>query len=170
MTEVQKKKIMSNIKEYKGDLFKSFEAGDIDIMCQGCNDRNTFGFGVALSIKKLYPKAFEADTRAAEQGTNKLGFFSLCKLDNGQIIVNLYSQKLESVAPFTSRRSSYEAVAQALERLKIAIGDNEKKRVIGMPCKIFSCLGGANWDIIRQMIISIFEDSPIDIHIIELES
>lgn len=53
---------MGNFKEIKGNLLNLADKGEFDIIIHGCNCQNTMGAGIALQIRKRYPKAFEADS------------------------------------------------------------------------------------------------------------
>lgn len=155
------------IKHIEGNLLDFPE--DINIIAHCANCQNTFGSGIAAAIKEEYPVAYEADTKAAEEGRNKLGLMSYAVLPNGKRIVNVYAQEFTSN---TRRMVDYEAFYSAFEQLEATLREaNEKGRkyVLGVPFKIASDRAGGNWTIIRTMLEEIFLDSPVKLIIVKLK-
>ena len=85
------------MKIVKGNLIDLAEAGDFDIIVQGCNCHCTMGSGIAREIRERYPQAYSADL-ATEQGDyNKLGNYTMApsSFNSGEskfVIVNAYTQ------------------------------------------------------------------------------
>ena len=109
------------LKHTKGNLLDLAEAGEFDIIIQGCNCFNAMGAGLAPQIAKRYPRAEEVDKETAKGSIRKLGNFTLAWSDyyDNNIkpfrIVNAYTQYS------TSRQGEdvfeYESFAVILRKL-----------------------------------------------------
>lgn len=51
------------MKTVHGNLIKMALEGKFDVIIHGCNCFNTFGAGIALQIKRIFPDAYEADLK-----------------------------------------------------------------------------------------------------------
>lgn len=84
------------MKIIKGDLIKLAKQGHFDVIVHGCNCFNTFGRGIALTIKEEFPQAFIANCKTEKGDITKLGKMtsSSAFADNGLqfTIVNAYTQ------------------------------------------------------------------------------
>lgn len=141
---------MKNLIYKDGNLLT---ATDIEIIAHQANCQNTFGAGIAKSIKEMYPKAYHADTMAYKDGKAVLGSYSFCHLD-GHIkkIFNLYGQNLNGKA---KRKTNYDALYTALEGMRNYLTDNDEDLVptnIGLPYLIGCGLGGGDWRIVERLI------------------
>lgn len=79
----------------KGDLIKLALNGEFDVIVHGCNCFCTMGKGIALTIKNVFPEAYQADLKTNKGDKQKLGKYSYAKLQrNGyQItVINAYTQ------------------------------------------------------------------------------
>lgn len=143
-----------------------FEA-QIDMLVHGCNCFNKFGAGLALSIKKQFLEAYEADCNTTLGGADKLGKFSLTEIKRGQRIkwvVNLYSQYRYG----TDRRyTSYDAMSDGLTLLCNTVNkwDIGYHPTIGLPYGIGCGLGGGNFNIVREIIEDSFKNYKGDVYI-----
>src|SRR6187401_1634642 len=54
------------MRRIRGDLLQLAIDGDFDVIVHGCNCQCQMGKGIALSIKKTFPEASEADCRRAK--------------------------------------------------------------------------------------------------------
>lgn len=139
-----------------------------NVLLHVSNCKNTFGAGLALQIKNEYPAAYEADCLAAKEGRNTLGNFSVATVAGGKKIINLYGQ-----ADFGTekRQLDYEALYVGLEQIKIlaekALKEEGRNNKIGIPYKIGCGLAGASWTVVEAMIKDLFENSPVEIYIVE---
>jgi O-acetyl-ADP-ribose deacetylase (regulator of RNase III) len=61
------------LKHTKGNLLDLAEAGEFDIVVQGCNCFNTMGGGIAREIRERYPYAARIDAETKKGDYNKLG-------------------------------------------------------------------------------------------------
>ncbi len=129
------------MKAVNGDLIALAEKSVFDVIVHGCNCQNTMGAGIALSIKRKFPGAFEADMRTARGDRNKLGNYSCATVTLGVhklTIVNAYSQyHWRGAGP----QVDYQVVANVFNRIK----NDFSGRRIGYP-KIGAGLAGGNWE------------------------
>ena len=81
----------------KGNLLDLAEAGEFDIIVQGCNCFNTMGGGIAREIRERYPYVAEVDSKTVRGDYTKLGTWTQENviLKNGTVtfdIINAYTQ------------------------------------------------------------------------------
>jgi O-acetyl-ADP-ribose deacetylase (regulator of RNase III) len=81
----------SFLKHTKGNLIDLAEAGEFDIIVQGCNCFCTMGSGIAREIRERYPEAWEVDYASEMGDMMKLGNWTSVK-PKDFIIVNAYTQ------------------------------------------------------------------------------
>lgn len=135
-------------------------ATDVEVIAHQANCQNTFGAGIAKSIKEMYPKAYHADTMAYKDGKAVLGSYSFCHLD-GPIkkIFNLYGQNLHGNKD--ARRTNYDALYNALESMAKHLMPTEKDKMmfdfdrsptVGLPYLMGCGLGGGDWRIVERLI------------------
>lgn len=87
----------SGLKIAEGNLLDMAEAGDFDIIVQGCNCWCTMGSGIAKQIRERYPSAYNADCANTVPGDyKKLGNYTQAsavrKDGTAFLIVNAYTQ------------------------------------------------------------------------------
>ncbi|MFZ6873815.1 macro domain-containing protein [Undibacterium sp. Di27W] len=83
------------MKEITGDLLVLALQGQFDVIVHGCNCFCTMGAGIAKTIKKQFPEAYEADQGTLPADHTKLGSYSqasIVKGDTRLVIVNAYTQ------------------------------------------------------------------------------
>jgi O-acetyl-ADP-ribose deacetylase (regulator of RNase III) len=129
-------------------------ASDVQVIGHQANCQNTFGAGIAKSIKEMYPKAYHADTMAYKDGKAVLGEYSFCHLDNAPFkkIFNLYGQTLYGSR---KRMTNYNALYDALEGMKNYLVDNDEDLPVpdvGFPYLMGCGLGGGDWRIVERLI------------------
>ena len=81
----------SYLKHAKGNLLDLAEAGDFDIVVQGCNCFNTMGGGIAREIAERYPMAHMVDYGTLKGDYNKLGNWTTA-FTGKFLIINAYTQ------------------------------------------------------------------------------
>lgn len=166
---------MKKLEHIDGDIFK---IQGIQVCGQQCNCQNTFGSGIAKTIKELYPEAYAADTALAKTGGNVLGFYSKADIDliNGVKnrhgtdlcrIYNLYGQNLGTdYSKRWDRKTDYEALYSALEGMAFDLKETEEQRmmfdfcrepVVAFPYLMGSHRGGGSWDIVERLIEVAFD-------------
>jgi O-acetyl-ADP-ribose deacetylase (regulator of RNase III) len=127
----------------KGDLLDLFNRKKIDILVHGCNCFNTMGAGIAKQIKEKYIDAYNADLLTVKGDKNKLGTYSISKINETQYIINAYTQYYY----FGKRPLNYEALRNVFK----LINENFNNKIIGIP-KIGAGLAKGDWNIIKNII------------------
>ena len=151
-------------------------AKDVEVIGHSCNCQNTFGSGIARTIREMYPDAYKADCGAAVAKVNTLGRFSVGYIptDNNPSsisrIYNLYGQNLFGKG---TRQTNYDALYSALEGMAHDLIENDMDLPVppvGFPYLIGSFRGGGNWDIVSRLIEVAFDDYPNDVIIYRLDA
>ena len=122
----------------KGNLLDLAEAGEFDIVVQGCNCFCTMGGGIAREIRERYPMCAEID-RLTESGERmKLGNWT--EFDSGKfIIINAYTQYNMSQGTDVFEYTAFQLI---LEKLVHVYGTQR----IGLPYIGMGLAGGdAKW-------------------------
>ena len=156
---------MKNLTYKKGNLLtdESIQAIGHCTNCQG-----VMGSGIALSIKQIYPKAYEAYKHAEKDGGLKLGEISYVGLSRNEkpfVIFNLNGQNLYGSG---NRHVNYEAIYTALEDMRniCDMAKMEPNPTVGFPKMMGAARAGGNWNIIERMIeddLEITEQTKKDI-------
>ena len=134
------------LKHAKGNLLDLAEAGEFDIVVQGCNCFNTMGGGIAREIRERYPIVASVDMETVKGDYRKLGTWTECDAGekNRFTVINAYTQYNMSIGEDVFE---YTAFAVILEKLIYMYSD----RRIGFPY-IGMGLAGGNKDSIIEMI------------------
>lgn len=130
-----------------GDLLQLALDGEYDLIIQGCNCMCQMGKGIALSIKKLWPEAYEADCKTLKGDANKLGTYTYAQIGN-LTICNAYTQYDWWQPGLPKQLADLEAIKDALTAIK---SDWSGKKM-AYP-KIGAGLAGGNWDEIYPIIL-----------------
>ena len=82
------------LKHTKGNLLDLAEAGEFDIVVQGCNCFNTMGGGIAREIRERYPVVASVDMETVRGHYRTLGNWSECDAGekNRFTVINAYTQ------------------------------------------------------------------------------
>ena len=135
----------SMLKHAKGNLLDLAEAGEFDIVVQGCNCFNTMGGGLAREVRERYPAAAMADNVTVRGDYNKLGNYTVAyNMAPAFIIVNAYTQYNMSRGDDVFEYTAFQLI---LEKLVHQFGDKR----IGLPY-IGMGLAGGDKDTILVMI------------------
>lgn len=134
---------ISALKHSKGNLLDLAEAGDFDIIVQGCNCFNTMGGGIAREICERFPMAAQVDDETVKGDYNKLGNYTTA-FTGKFLIVNAYTQYDMSRGDDVFEYAAFQLI---LEKLVHEFGDKR----IGLPY-IGMGLAGGDADIIIEMI------------------
>ena len=132
------------MKYIKGDLVKLGLDGYFDVIVHGCNCHCIMGAGIARSIAKLIPGAYDADCSTTPGDSYKLGTYTSHKTESGLIVVNAYTQ-------YTYGGDGVHIQYWALKDCLKSIKTDFHGLKIGLPM-IGSGLAGGNWDIIEGII------------------
>ena len=130
------------LKYTKGDLVRDAER-DFDVIGHGCNCYCTFGAGIALSVKKKYPRAYDADRATALGDRDKLGDLSVWS-NNNIIILNMYTQWHYKGSEV---KADYDAIRESMKKVKKYYTGKK----IGFPL-IGAGLAGGDWNVISKII------------------
>jgi O-acetyl-ADP-ribose deacetylase (regulator of RNase III) len=132
----------------KGNLVDAALNGEVDYLLHGANCFSTMGSGIAASIKKVFPKAYEADRQHYGTPIQRIGDYSEAKIGN-LTVVNLYCQYDYGT---DYRRFEYGSFKSALN---FFTGDFIlRDKTIGLP-KIGCGLAGAKWDLVEAILIQV---------------
>lgn len=123
------------------------------IILHGCNCFCTMGAGVAKLLKDKYPIVFEIDNGTASGDLSKLGNYSIAKVDEDLTILNCYTQYHYGKYP---PAVDYEAMIMCFYKIK----NDFPSQDLYMP-KIGCGLAGGEWEIVEEMIESIFCDRTV---------
>lgn len=144
---------------YNGNLLDS----QADIICHQTNCKGVMGSGVAFAIKQKYPRVFEQYRKAYDKGMLSLGMCQIVQTnpnkDDNRLVANLCGQDEFGTH---QRCTNYEGIFVCLDKLANYCKNNDVKSV-AFPWKMSSDRGGADWNIIRAMIQSVFKDMDITI-------
>jgi O-acetyl-ADP-ribose deacetylase (regulator of RNase III) len=136
----------SYLKHTKGNLLDLAEAGEFDIVVQGCNCFNTMGGGIAREIRERYPVVASVDMETVKGDYNKLGTWTECDAGetNRFTIINAYTQYDMSKGTDVFEYTAFELI---LQKLCHAYGD----RRIGLPYIGMGLAGGDKEVILEQI-------------------
>jgi O-acetyl-ADP-ribose deacetylase (regulator of RNase III) len=104
------------LKHAKGNLIDMAEAGDFNIIIQGCNCFNTMGGGIAREIRDRYPLVASVDMETVKGDYNKLGTWTECDAgeNNRFTIINAYTQYNMSRGDDVFEYTAFELILQKL--------------------------------------------------------
>jgi O-acetyl-ADP-ribose deacetylase (regulator of RNase III) len=128
-----------------------------DIIAHGCNAQGVMGSGVALSIKKAYPKAYDDYVSFCNEiihakypvpKSDYMGFVQNSAQPNGKIILNCITQ--DTYGYDGKMYASYDAIDIVMHKIGLGSRAYGYKNV-SMP-KIGSCRGGLDWDVVEAII------------------
>ena len=107
------------LKHAKGNLLDLAEAGDFDVIVQGCNCFNTMGAGLAREIRERYPHVARVDMLTKKGDFNKLGNWTSENVitKNGTVsfdIINAYTQFNTSMGEDVFEYTAFELILQKL--------------------------------------------------------
>jgi O-acetyl-ADP-ribose deacetylase (regulator of RNase III) len=133
----------SMLKHTKGNLLDLAEAGEFDIVVQGCNCFNTMGGGIAREIAERYPMAAIVDDETEKGDFNKLGNYTTA-FTGKFLIVNAYTQYNMSQGTDVFEYSAFDLICQKLHK------EFGTKR-IGLPYIGMGLAGGDKDTIMEQI-------------------
>lgn len=83
------------MKIVQGDLIQLALDGAFDVIIHGCNCQCAMGAGIAKTIKKRLPEAYEADCETEKADRGKMGQYSKALIQRAGVqvvVVNAYTQ------------------------------------------------------------------------------
>lgn len=143
-----------------GNLLES----NANLLLHQVNCMGKMGKGLALQIKQQYPIVYEKYQIAcsALEPNELLGKIQVCKINESQSIVNVFSQMGFG---YGKRYTDYQAMREAFT--KIADLAREEGYTIGLPYNYGCGLGGGNWKKVYDIIEEVYYD--VDVTIYKLE-
>jgi O-acetyl-ADP-ribose deacetylase (regulator of RNase III) len=105
------------LKHTKGNLLDLAEAGEFDVIVQGCNCFCTMGGGIAREIRERYPNVAEVDAITTKGDYNKLGNYTKEVAVGKFIVINAYTQYDMSTGEDVFEYSAFALILQKIERL-----------------------------------------------------
>lgn len=135
----------SNLAHAKGNLLDLAEAGEFDVVVQGCNCFKTMGGGIAKEIRERYPNVAYVDQQTQKGDYMKLGNWTWdIAGPNEFILINAYTQYDMSTGEDVFEYTAFELI---LQKLCHAYGDKR----IGLPY-IGMGLAGGDKEVIMEQI------------------
>jgi len=134
-------------KTIRGDLIDLALEGRFEVIIHGCNCFCAMDAGIAKTIKKVFPKAYEVDCKTKKGARQKLGTISSAEIlqkQNTITVVNGYTQynwNGEGVL------ADYNAIRSVMIKVRKLFGGKS----IGYP-RIGAGLAKGDWKIISQII------------------
>jgi O-acetyl-ADP-ribose deacetylase (regulator of RNase III) len=135
----------------RGDLLQMAMDGLFDVVIHGCNCQCQMGKGIALTIKRLFPEAYEADCATKKGDASKLGTISVAEVRRPNynfVVVNGYTQ-------FHWRGDGMKADYAAIRAVLRAVKQQFAGKRIAYP-KIGAGLAGGDWTVISEIIVEEF--------------
>jgi O-acetyl-ADP-ribose deacetylase (regulator of RNase III) len=126
------------------------------VILHGCNCFCTMGAGVAKLLRDKYPIVEKVDNATLRGDRKKLGNYTRAAVDGGLTILNCYTQYLYSS---WEPQIDYDALSKCFEKIKFDFPNTN----LSIP-RIGCGLAGGDWDIVSQMIESIFDDRTVYVY------
>lgn len=130
----------------KGDLFANVNSG---LILHGCNAQGVMGSGFAKPFREKYPSAYDIYVADIKTKDVTLGGVSWCFLYHGLLLGSAITQ--EFYGKDGRKYVSYDAIDSCMR--DVISEANYMNYNIHMP-KIGSVLGGGDWSVISNIIIS----------------
>jgi O-acetyl-ADP-ribose deacetylase (regulator of RNase III) len=157
------------MKIINGDIFK----GEWDALGHCCNLFHTWGAGIVIPIKKLYPEAYKSDCETESGDLSKLGSFTYADC-GAKRIYNLYGQVgIGNDGKPLNRNCQYDFIFDALYKACEDIVYNpiveDGKTIFALPA-IGCGLAGGRLSIIEAIIQEVEKDfaEHIEFHLYKL--
>lgn len=121
------------------------------IICHSVNSLGVWGSGLALQLKNKWPHAYqEYKDKLLMPRYKNLGRAQIVKVSDSLYCCNLYSQ-LDYGTDY--RRTEYGSLYTSLKNLKEQIDDED---LVYFPWQLASGRGGADWNLVMEMIDELF--------------
>lgn len=154
---------------------------DIEYICHQVNCQGRMGSGIAKSIKDRWPVVYDRYIKSYEERVDEiakmcggfeyqidasetlLGNLQIIPVEPHKNVINMFAQQYYGYDG--KRYTSYDAFWECLGGIRTSVPEGSK---IGFPDHIGCGLGGANWEIIKNMIKEALSDK-YDVYIYKLE-
>lgn len=161
--------------QVRGDLLKAFENKEVDVLIHSCHCFNYMGVGFAQKVANLFPEADMADRQTLKGDVNKLGTYSVARLEDGGVIVNAYAQYgygkdgaradevLNNEHDVKGRDPDRPHVSyDCLRKILTNVNREFKGQRVGLPT-IGADLGRSDWNMIKSIIRETLVDVDVTI-------
>lgn len=163
------------IHEVKGSLLDT----NCDYICHQVNCMGKMNSGVAKAIREKWPIVYNNYYEACDSwhawahvhcpqeperqaASAMLGRVQLVQVTENQTVINLFGQ---GTFGYDGRRyTSYDAFWMCLGRIREVVPQSSS---IAFPDHIGCCRGGANWNVIKTMIVEVLHDYEVYIYKLE---
>lgn len=138
-----------------GDILNATE----NIIAHQANCIGKMGAGLALAIKRKYPKCHNPYVSICNKlGSNLLGTIQMLEVDSNKYVCNLFGQN----EIYGKKPTNYRALESSFNLLY----DYAKTNLltVAIPYKIGCGLGGGDWTIVENIIREIFNDYDIVVY------
>ena len=152
------------IKNIDGNLMDS----TAEVLMHQVNCQGVMGSGVAKAIRTKWPIVFDKYEACTKRSiiTSLMGKVLPVKVEDNKTVLNLFAQ--ENFGYDGKRYTSYDAIDTCLKKSAKWCVEHGVKTV-ALPYHMSSDRGGANWNIIMEMIKQHFQDTDITIEIWKLQ-
>jgi O-acetyl-ADP-ribose deacetylase (regulator of RNase III) len=136
---------MERFVEKYGNLIKIAKEGRFDAITHGCNCCKDWGAGIALSMKKSFPLAFQNDLNTP----STMGDITICKDYECCDVINSYTQFYKGKNKWgkDSDFNRYRAIESCMRK----INEQYKGKIIGVP--LIGCgKAGLKWNKVKKIL------------------
>lgn len=131
------------------------------------NCKGVMGSGVALQVRKLYPKVYEIFERKYSKAWYKPGLLGTCdfvNVNDDTVVCNLYGQDSYGVKFIDGKQvqhTDYEAFISGMRLVNAYVKKHGVKSVI-FPFNIGCDRGGGKWSVIKEIIEDNLKDCDLE--------
>ena len=144
-----------------GDLLNS----KAELLLQQVNCQGVMGSGVAKAIRDKWPVVFDKYKEMCDDWSDLLGCVLPVQVNDTQKVMNMFAQ--DNFGYDGERYTSYDAIDTCLQKVANYCKLHEVK-TIALPYHMSCDRGGANWNIIMEMIAQHFKYLDVEIEIWKL--
>lgn len=144
------------IKIFEGNLLES----GANIICHQVNCQRAMNSGVAKQIRNKFPNVYEEYMKIAS--TEMLGRIQIINVGDNQFVCNMFAQ--DQYGYDGKQYTDIEALRKCFVALKILLDSSDARdTIIAMPYKIGCVRGGADWNIVYEMVDEVFEEYRVEL-------
>ena len=148
------------IKIVYGDLLDARE----DIIGHQVNCQGKMGSGVALQVKKKYPRVYKYYLMLLEESKTRnislLGTNHCVNVENNKWVVNMFGQ--DKYGYDGNQYTDLKALKECLKELRELA--EHKNFSVALPYLLGSDRGGADWKEVEQLILSAFDGYEVTLY------
>lgn len=154
----------------KGDIFLS----QAEIMCHQVNCQGVMGAGLAKQVRTKYPAVYELYKSVcvahSADPDSLLGWAMIVETNdsNSKFIANLFAQNGFRKGPSdTQVYTDYNALARAVDEV-VKMAEAYGVKAVAVPLNMGCGLAGGDWNVVKDILKSSFQDSPVNLEIWKL--